>query len=317
MNSFFANDFISVEQITQKKEIDTIFELADKSRKEIESKNFKPLAKRYCVCELFYQPSTRTFTSFLAAASYLGCQIIPIHGMQAYSSAVKGETLEDTIRTVVQTTAADVIVLRHPANDSSEIAAKHSCVPVVNAGSGSREHPTQAVLDLYTIKRHFNSIDGLTIVFLGDLKYGRTVKSLAKLLAIYAKKLKFIFVSPKELVMPESEIKKLANKNIKIEQTQDLKKVLPQADVLYVTRIQKEWFEAENKMAEYNRLKGIYTINNKLLKLAKKNMIIMHPLPRVDEIAYEVDQDKRAKYFEQMRNGLYTRIALLKLILKK
>lgn len=308
-------DFISVEQLTQKKEIDLIFNYSDEIRKEIENRSFKPLTKRYCVCELFYQPSTRTFTSFLAAASYLGCQVIPIHGMQAYSSAVKGETLEDTIRTVQQTTAADLIILRHPDNNSSEIAAKHSLVPVVNAGSGSKEHPTQAVLDLYTIKRHFKSVDGLTIVYLGDLKYGRTVKSLAKLLSVYAKKLKFIFVSPKELVMPKSELDHLKKKGISIEQTQDLKKVLPQADVLYVTRIQKEWFEKENKMAEYKRLKGVYTVNNELLKLAKKDMIVMHPLPRVDEIAYEVDSDPRSKYFEQMRNGLYTRIALLKLIL--
>lgn len=314
-HSFLGKDFISVEQLTEKKEIDLIFNLADKIRGQIEHKTFIPLAKRYCVCELFYQPSTRTFTSFLAAASYLGCQVVPIHGMQAYSSAVKGETLPDTIRTVVQTTACDLIVLRHPDNNSSRIAAQFAPVPIVNAGSGTHEHPTQAVLDLYTIKRHFTSVDGLTILFLGDLKYGRTVKSLAKLMSVYAKNLKFIFVSPKELVMPPLEIKNLEQKNIKIVQTQDLKKVLPLADILYVTRIQKEWFENENKIAEYNKLKGIYTVDKKLLKQARKNMIIMHPLPRVDEINYEVDADPRAKYFQQMRNGLYTRIALLRLIL--
>ena len=314
-SSFYKKDFISVEQFSSKKELDNIFFLAEKIKKQIKLRNLKPLLNNFCITQLFYQPSTRTFTSFLAAASFLGAKVVPIHGMQAYSSAVKGETLEDTIRTVEQTTAADLIVLRHPDNDSSDIAARFASVPVVNAGSGSKEHPTQAVLDLYTIKRYFNCVDGLTIIFVGDLKYGRTVKSLAKLLSIYAKKIKFIFVSPKELIMPESEISHLEKKDIKIIQTQDLKKVLPQADVLYVTRIQREWFYKEGKMQEYNRLKGIYTVDSKLLRLAKKDMIVMHPLPRVDEIAYDVDEDKRAKYFEQMRNGLYTRIALLRLIL--
>lgn len=314
-NSFYQKDFISVEQFSSKKELGRIFSLADKMRESIRARRFRQDLKDFCLVELFYQPSTRTFTSFLAAGRYLGAVMIPIHGMQAYSSAVKGESLPDTIRTIEQTTACDLIILRHPDNDSSQIAARYAGAPLINAGSGSKEHPSQAVLDLYTIKQYFKSLENLTLVMLGDLKYGRTVKSLAKLLAIYTKKVKITFVAPNDLAMPKEEIKNLKNKGIVIEERQELDEVLRQTDVLYVTRIQKEWFEKEGKLDLYNKLKGRYDIDSKILQKAKKKMILMHPLPRVGEIAYEVDSDPRAVYFQQMRNGLYTRMALLRLIL--
>jgi len=174
---------------------------------------------------------------------------------------------------------------------------------------------TQALLDLYTIKQNFDKLEKLTVVLLGDLKYGRTTKSLAKLLSIYNNKVKLILISPKDLRMPREEIQKLKTKRMRVEETQDLNKVIGQADVLYATRIQKEWFVKEKKLALYNKLKAAYVIDKKLMKKAKKKMILIHPLPRVGEIASEVDSDPRSKYFPQMRNGLYIRMALLRLIL--
>ena len=314
-NTFFKKDFISVEQIKQKKDLDDIFLLAKKMQKSIEKREVKKVLKNFCITELFYQPSTRTFTSFMAASKFLGAKTIPIHGMQAYSSAVKGETLPDTIRTVEQTTACDLIILRHPDNESSRIAAEYASVPVINAGSGSKEHPTQALLDLYTIKQNFGKLEKLAVVLLGDLKYGRTTKSLAKLLSIYNNKVKLFLVSPKDLKMPREETQKLKAKGMSVVETHDLNKVIGKADVLYATRIQKEWFVKEKKLALYNKLKAAYVIDKKLMKKAKKKMILIHPLPRVGEIAPEVDKDPRSKYFQQMRNGLYIRMALLRLIL--
>ena len=314
-NIFFKKDFISVEQFRQKRDLDAVFSLTDKMKAGIQKKQTSKVLKNFCIVELFYQPSTRTFTSFLAAAKYLGALTIPIHGMQAYSSVVKGETLPDTIRTVEQTTACDLIILRHPDNESSRTAAEYATVPLINAGSGSKEHPTQALLDLYTIKQNFDKLEKLTVVMLGDLKYGRTTKSLAKLLSIYTNKIKIFLVSPKGLKMPSEEIKKLKAKGVSVHQFEKLDPVISQADVLYVTRIQKEWFEKESKMALYNKLKNAYLIDNKIMKKAKKKMILIHPLPRVGEIAPEVDKDPRSKYFQQMRNGLYIRMALLKLLL--
>ena len=314
-NTFFKKDFISVEQLKDRKQLLSIFRLADKMKKAVEKKQLRSSLKNFCIIELFYQPSTRTFTSFMAASKFLGAITIPIHGMQAYSSAVKGESLPDTIRTVEQTTACDLIILRHPDNESSKIAAKYASVPIINAGSGSKEHPTQALLDLYTILQNFKKLENLKVVLLGDLKYGRTTKSLAKLLSIYTSKIKIFLVSPKDLKMPSEEIKKLKSKGVSVREFEKLDPIISQADVLYVTRIQKEWFEKEGKVALYNKLKNAYLIDNKIMKKAKKKMILIHPLPRVGEIAQEVDKDPRALYFEQMRNGLYIRMALLRLIL--
>lgn len=315
--TFLGKDVISVDQFTSKKELELLFLTADKMRKSVESRAERKDLEHRTVAELFYQPSTRTFTSFQAAAKWLGCpRVIAIPGMAAYSSAVKGESLEDTIRTIEQTTAADLIILRHPADDSAEKAAQIAQIPVVNAGSGRREHPTQAVLDLYTIRQELGRTDNLHVVMLGDLKQGRTVKSLSKLLALNGKGIKVGLVSPKSLKMPEEIIKRLVSCGTEVYERESLDGVLSSADVLYVTRIQKEWFEKEGKMREYKKLAGVYKITRDTLKSAKPDMVVMHPLPRVGEISSEVDSDERAAYFRQMRYGLYTRMALLSLILK-
>jgi len=310
--NFLGKSIVSVDQFSRQ-DVDLLFKTAKAMEKIVKKKKPSQLLKGYCVAELFYQPSTRTFTSFLAAAEWLGALTIPVHGMDSYSSAVKGETIEDTVRVVHQTTAADLIVIRHPADDSAEIATEFSYVPIINGGSGKKEHPTQALLDLYTIKKELGRMTNLKVIFLGDLKYGRTVKSLGKLLTLVDKKLELFLVSPKILQMPKTLIKEWQTKGVKIHETENLLPVLSQADILYVTRIQKEWFKNEK---EYQKVAKSYIIDKKIMEKAKKKMILMHPLPRVGEIAYEVDDDLRTVYFRQMRNGLYLRMALLKLILR-
>jgi len=298
-NIFYHKSFISIDQVS-KLGIKLLFKTAVKMEKIVLKKKPSHILKGQVIAELFYQPSTRTFTSFLAAAEWLGALTIPIHEMATCSSAVKGESLADSVKTIEQTTAADAIIIRHPDDDSAEVASQAAKVPIINAGSGKKEHPTQALLDLYTIKKELGRTKNLKVIFLGDLKYGRTVKSLGKLLTLVDKNLKLFLVSPKILSLPNNLVKEWQNKGVKITITENLAKVLPVADVLYVTRVQKEWFAKENKLALYNKLKGAYDINLKILKLAKKKMIIMHPLPRVGEIAGEVDQDFRAVYFKQM-----------------
>lgn len=313
--SFFGKDFLSVEQFTNQEEIEKIFKIADAMRTRVEAKIQGDELKDSTIVVLFYQPSTRTFTSFQAASLWLGCRrIIAISGMETYSSAVKGESLPDTIRTVEQTIGCDLIILRHPDDNSSEIAAKYATVPVINAGSGKKEHPTQAILDLYTIKNELGTLDGLKVVMLGDLKNGRTIKSLAKLLAVVAPSTEITFVSPPQLAAPQELGETLRKKGIVVQETENLEEALPGVDVLYVTRIQKEWFPCEG---EYLKVKGSYAITPELMKMAKKKMIVMHPLPRVVEIDPRFDDDPRAAYFRQMRNGLYTRMALLATILGK
>lgn len=309
---FKGKDFISIKQFTIKKELDLIFFEADKMKKIVAKRKTNGLLKNYCIAELFYQPSTRTFASFLGATEWLGAKAIPIHGMSAYSSAVKGESLSDSVRSIYQTTAADLIILRHPDDNSSEIAAKNSYVPIINAGSGKKEHPTQAVLDLYTIKNELNKMDDLTIGMVGDLKNGRTIKSLSLLLSLVGKKNKLLFVSPDSLRAPLSLINRLRKRKISVYETDDLNKAISKMDVLYMTRVQKEWFSSKEK---YEKVANNFILDAKLMKKAKKKMIVMHPLPRVNEISTGVDQDPRSTYFQQMRSGLYTRMALFKLIL--
>lgn len=225
--SLKGKDVISVEQFTSREEIDFLFSVADQMRTKVEAKIQGEELKDSTVAELFYQPSTRTFTSFQAAALWLGCQrIIEIPGMEAYSSAVKGESLRDTIRSIEQTTAADLIILRHPEDRSSEEAAFYAKVPIINAGSGKKEHPTQAILDLYTIQQELGRIENLEVVMLGDLKYGRTTKSLAKLLALVDKNTKVSLVSPEALRMPAELVNDLKEKGLEIYETENLKEVL-------------------------------------------------------------------------------------------
>ena len=315
---FAGKDMVSINQFTKLDQIEKLFRVAKRMERVVKSKKGSRILEDVTMAELFYQPSTRTFTSFLAAARWLGChRVIAIPGMTAYSSVTKGESLRDTIQSIEQTTACDVIVMRHPENNSAYEAAHYASVPVLNGGSGKLEHPTQAVLDLYTIYRRMGKMKGLKVGMLGDLKYGRTVKSLAKILTVVDKNPDLTFISPKVLEMPREEIKLLKQRGVKVTETSDLEKVLGRLDVLYATRIQKEWFKTPAQKRLYNKLKGQYDITLKLLKKAKKKMIIMHPLPRVGEIAYEVDEDPRAAYFEEMRMGVYTRMALLALLTGK
>jgi len=241
----------------------------------------------------------------------LGGSVIPINNVK-YSSVSKGESLADTIRTLE--CYADVIVLRHPEVGSAAIAAEAAEKPVLNAGDGVGEHPTQALLDLFTIfsELGIGEIDGKTITMLGDLKYGRTVHSLARLLTLYNVKLNY--VSPDILKMPEEVKEEVAVKGIPQAEYGSLEEVLPETDVLYVTRVQKERFE---NPADYEKVAGSFVVNPEIMKAAKEQMIVMHPLPRVGEISTDFDKDPRAAYFRQMEYGLYVRMALLAMVLGK
>ena len=254
---------------------------------------------------LFYEPSTRTRLSFEAAMLRLGGQTMGTDNAREFSSAAKGETLEDTIRIV--SGYADVIVMRHNEEGAAKRAAAVSTVPIINAGDGPGQHPTQALLDLYTIREELRRIDGIRIAMVGDLANGRTVRSLTYLLSKF-KDMKIWFVAPPQVAMREDLKTHLTEHNVPWIETEDLDAVLPEVDVVYQTRIQKERFADP---AAYQALKGIYRIDNRALGLMRKYAIVMHPLPRVDEIAPEVDADPRAAYFRQAHNGLQIRMALL------
>jgi aspartate carbamoyltransferase catalytic subunit len=285
---------ISVDQFSRL-DIEEIFALADR----LAVGRTMPLSGKSLV-NLFYEPSTRTSSSFYAAMTRLGGTVIPINEVN-YSSVTKGESLEDTIRTLE--CYADAIVMRHFDDDASERAAAVASVPVINAGSGAAEHPTQALLDLYTIQKERGWVDGLTVTMMGDLKYGRTVHSLTKLLRLYNTKLRF--VSPKELCMPPEY---LAPGD---EQFGDLDEVIEDTDVLYVTRVQKERLSETIAIDASFSVDFSYAVTPDHMKRAKDNMVLMHPLPRVGEIPTELDSDPRAAYFRQMRYGLHVRMALL------
>lgn len=236
--------------------------------------------------------------------------MIPITQGVQYSSVSKGESLPDTIRTLQQ--YADAIVLRHPEVGSARIAANYASVPVINAGDGSGEHPTQALLDLFTILEELGHIDGLKVAMVGDLKYGRTVHSLVRLLGMYD--VETYLVSPEILRLPLDEANELRDRGIPVRETYDVADVISIADVLYVTRVQKERFA---DLSQYDEVRDFYEITPELMKQAKGEMIVMHPLPRVGEIHGAVDDDRRAAYFRQMRNGMYIRMALLAAVLGK
>lgn len=301
---------VSVDQFT-KGDLDRLLSLSATMKSDIrQGKIHQELAGKI-MAAIFYESSSRTFGSFITAMQRLGGGIIPLQGI-TYSSVSKGELLPDTIRTFAN--YADVIVLRHPEVGSASVAAEYSPVPVINAGDGIGEHPTQALLDLFTITEHFKTIEGLTIAMVGDLLNGRTIHSLAKLLAHY-QKITVYFVSPEILyIRPEfaNYLKKLGLSIVKMD---NLSEVIPKVDVLYMTRVQKERFA---DLAQYEKVKNYYVLTPQLMKKAKKDMIVMHPFPRVGEISYDVDSDPRAVYIRnQMQNGLYVRMALLLLILGK
>jgi len=254
---------------------------------------------------LFYEPSTRTRLSFEAAMLRLGGTTMGTDNAREFSSAAKGETLEDTIRIV--SGYADVIVVRHNEEGAAKRAAAVSAVPIINAGDGPGQHPTQALLDLYTIRDELSKIDGVRVALVGDLANGRTVRSLTYLLSKF-KDIKLWFVAPPQVAMRDDLKAHLDEHQVPWVETQELDAVLPEVDVVYMTRIQKERFTDPEA---YNAVKGVYRMDKASMTLMRKYAILMHPLPRVDEIAPEVDEDPRAAYFRQARNGLHIRMALL------
>ena len=307
---WYGKDIISVKQF-ERSDLEYVFGVAHEMRGMVERVGTFDLLKGKILANLFYEPSTRTSSSFTASMERLGGSVIPINEVR-YSSVSKGESLPDTIRTLE--CYADVIVLRHPETGSAAIAAKAARKPVINAGDGIGEHPTQALLDTFTIFEELGAgqIDGMTVTMLGDLKYGRTVHSLARLLSLY--KVKINYVSPEILRMPKEVMNEVSEKGLPQAEFNSLEEVLPETDVLYVTRVQKERFEDP---AEYEKVKGAYVIEPEIMKAAKQDMIVMHPLPRVGEISVDFDDDPRAAYFRQMEYGLYVRMALLAMVLGK
>lgn len=292
-----------------------IISMRDFSRDEIdiiltEALEFEPIAKGKksdllsgkILATLFYEPSTRTRLSFETAMKRLGGEVIDLGALEA-SSVAKGETLADTIRVI--SNYADAIVLRHPREGSARMAAEYSKVPIINAGDGAGHHPTQTMLDLYTIMRE-SSLSNLRIALVGDLKYGRTVHSLAYALSLYHADMTLI--SPVQLRMPDVIKNDLKKQGASIDETANIENVIGDIDVLYITRIQKERFPDP---AEYLKVAGSYRVTEELLKKARDNLIIMHPLPRVDEIDPAVDSTKYARYFEQSFYGVPVRMALL------
>lgn len=305
---FYGTSILAVSQFTRD-DLEYIMGVAREMREMVERVGTFDLLKGKILANLFYEPSTRTASSFLAAMERLGGSVIPINEVR-YSSVAKGESLPDTIRTLES--YADVIVLRHPEVGSAELAAQYAKKPIINGGDGIGEHPTQALLDFFTIQEHLGRVDGLTVSMLGDLKYGRTVHSLARLLSLYDVTLNY--VSPDILRMPPDLVAELEARRISQSESTELDDYIEETDVLYVTRVQKERFE---DLEEYERVKNLYVITPETMEQAKQEMILMHPLPRVGEISMEVDADPRAAYFSQMESGLYVRMALLAMVLGK
>lgn len=301
--SFLNRDIISLRDFSRE-EIDYVLEIAEAM--ESIAKTGSDMLKGKILATLFFEPSTRTRLSFEVAMQRLGGSTIGFAEAEI-ASVKKGENLADTVR-VVQN-YADVIALRHPLEGAARLAAEFADVPVINAGSGAEEHPTQALLDLYTIRKEKNRIDGLNVALVGDLRYGRTVHSLAYALSMY--NVKLFLVSPESLRMREEVLRSIKDK-IDVEERASVEEIVPEVDVLYVTRIQRERFPDP---AEYAKVKGSYKIDLEVLKNAKEDLIILHPLPRVDEISAEVDNTPYAKYFQQVWNGIVVRMALLALIL--
>ncbi len=307
-NGFYGQDILSVSQFDRNK-LDFIFGVGEEMRMLVERFGSADLLQGKILANLFYEPSTRTSSSFMAAMLRLGGQVIPINNVQ-YSSVTKGESLPDTVRTLES--YSDVIVIRHPEVGSAAIAAHYSSKPIINAGDGVGEHPTQALLDLFTISEALGTIGGLKIAMVGDLKFGRTVHSLTKLLVNYP--VEFVFVSPEILRMPKDVLDVVNSTGHRYQETEDVHDCISDVDVLYVTRVQKERF---TDLSVYEEVKDHYVVDPALMSKAKERMIVMHPLPRINEISYAIDNDPRAAYFDQMRNGMYIRMALLAAVLGK
>jgi aspartate carbamoyltransferase catalytic subunit len=289
--------------------LESIFSVT-KEMEDVVSHYGSNILQRRIMATLFYEPSTRTRLSFESAMHRLGGAVITTESARMFSSAAKGETLEDTIR--ILEGYADVIVLRHFESGSARRAADVANVPIINAGDGPGQHPTQALLDLYTIKKEIGRLDDISVAMVGDLANGRTARSLAYLLARYSN-VRIHFVAPRVVRMKQDIKDYLTRHNIFWQETEDLRDVVQSADVVYQTRIQKERFA--DRTEDYLAAKGRYIIDRPLLELLPETGIVMHPLPRVDEISKEVDSDPRCAFFRQAHNGLYVRMALLKTLL--
>ncbi len=303
--SLKGKNIISIEDFSRE-ELDKVLSVSEKMISFIE--NGTSLCKGKILATLFFEPSTRTRMSFESAMLRLGGNIVGFADAKA-TSVKKGEILTDTIR--MAAAYSDIITVRHPSEGAARVSANASDVPVINAGDGGHQHPTQTILDLFTIMKEKGKIEGLNIGLFGDLKYGRTVHSLAYALSLF-EGVKIYCISPEQLRMPKYVLKNLAKKNIQVIEESKIEKAIPNLDVVYATRIQKERFGSEK---EYLDVKSSTIIDKKVMSLAKKDMILMHPLPRVDEISYEVDSDPRAVYFKQAAYGVPTRMALIALVL--
>jgi aspartate carbamoyltransferase catalytic subunit len=283
-------------------ELDKLFNLAEDIEKNPDKYAHACEGKKLATC--FYEPSTRTRLSFEAAMLNLGGKVLGFSDANS-SSASKGESVSDTIRVI--SCFADICAMRHPKEGAAIVAAQHSRIPVINAGDGGHQHPTQTLTDLLTIRAIKGHLDNFTIGLCGDLKFGRTVHSLINALVRYPN-INFVFISPEELTVPDYIIEMLKENNIPFQEVRKLEDVMPNLDILYMTRVQKERFFNEE---DYVRLKDYYILDKAKMLLAKDDMIILHPLPRVNEISVEVDDDPRAVYFRQVQYGVYVRMALL------
>jgi len=284
-------------------ELETIFDLAEDIIEKPE--DYSKSCEGKILATLFYEPSTRTRFSFEAAMMRLGGQVIGFSEPQS-SSVSKGESISDTIRTIA--CYADAAVMRHPKEGAPKVASVFSPIPVINAGDGGHQHPTQTLTDLLTIRRVKGNLNNMTVGVCGDLKFGRTVHSLIKALSRY-ENINLVLISPEELMIPDYIIEEIIEKKgMTCKQVRTIEEAIAELDILYMTRVQRERFFNEE---DYIRLKDFYILDEKKMKLAKEDMIVMHPLPRVNEIAYEVDSDKRAYYFPQAKYGMYVRMALI------
>ncbi len=296
-------NILSTKQFT-KEDIESILSRAVTIEKDIKNGTVKKVLADKVIACIFFEPSTRTRLSFETAAIRLGANIISVENALASSSSFKGETIEDTARML--SCYADAIVIRHHKSGSADIASSVATSSIINAGDGANQHPSQALLDVYTIKKEYGHLDNLSIAFVGDLKNSRPLHSLMPIFLFYPNNT-FYFVSPKELAISEELRQELEDKNIKFIETQNMEEVLPKVDVLYMTRVQKERFD---NIEDYEKVKDSFLLKGEHLDLLKMKSMILHPLPRVNEIDPVIDNDKRAYYFAQAQNGLYVRMAL-------
>ncbi len=307
MDSLRNRDLIGIADLS-KDEIRAVLAQAAEFERRLAAGEVLRLCDGRILATVFYEPSTRTRLSFESAMHRLGGRVISVAEARTSSSAAKGETIEDSARMLAG--YADVIAQRHPAVGSARALADAADVPVINAGDGTGEHPTQALLDLYTIEREKGALDGLTVAMVGDLKNGRTVHSLSRALAHW--RVELDLVAPPELAMPAALVAELRSRGVVVRETSNMDEALQRADVAYITRIQQERFITPD---EYLKYKGVYVITADVVRRAKPGVAILHPLPRVDEIATDVDNLPNAAYFRQARNGVYVRMALLAMVL--